>query len=709
MAAKPPSAIGKYQVESELGRGGFGRVYKAFDPTVGRPVAIKILTALDSPEILARFQAEATATGNLHHPNIVTIYELGIEEGSPYIVMEYLEGQDLQQAMATGRPASLLDKIRIMTQVAQGLQCAHENGVVHRDVKPSNIRLLPGGNVKVMDFGIARLVHDSSERLTRGGFLIGTVLYMSPEQFRGQDADALCDIFAYGLVFYELLSGKHPFQATDLAVIMTKVLTEEPAVLSEVALGRHLALGQVIMRALEKDRERRYQSFADLLLDLQPVLLDLQKEKAGELFTEARELLNSERIVEAQAMVRNIVDLDPANPEVRELRAQVEQSLRQMSARAQIEAALKAVEGEIARGQFDYAIGSLESATRLDPSSPEVAKLMEEARAALQREQKRRTEEPPNPSGEGERAAGFEGDRTVLVDPKKMADFAPPPEKPDAAPPRDVTAYFGKPGSDKPLSAYVTILSCPDSFREGQTIPIQSFPFMIGRSQSELRISEDRTLSRQHAAIDWNGSGYIIRDLGSPNGTYLNGRRIPLNSAEPLLLNAEIRLSATTRLRFRCDISELPDFTGQKLADRYTLEKCLRAGRKSALYEGADSRPIRKVAVKLLSPTLATYPGYLDQFEREAQTAAELDHPNICRIYEHGRAPLAFSPGETKPVHYLCMQMLDGGSLAERLDAPEHGTPAAVAGWLDIVSDALARRAPKRRGTCRAQTNFCRI
>ena len=154
-------------------------------------------------------------------------------------------------------------------------------------------------------------------------------------------------------------------------------------------------------------------------------------------------------------------------------------------------------------------------------------------------------------------------------------------------------------------------------------------------------------------------------------------------------MNADIRLSTTTRLRFRCDISELPDFTGQKVADRYTLKKCLRAGRKSALYEGADSRPVRNVAVKLLSPTLASYPGYLEQFEREAQAAAELSHPNICRIYEHGCAPLAFSPGETKPVHYLCMQLFDGGSLAERLDAPEHTTPAAVASWLDVVSDAL--------------------
>jgi len=184
MPGGPLSKIGKYQVESELGRGGFGRVYKAFDPTVGRPVAIKILTHLDSPDLLTRFQTEAKATGSLHHSNIVTIYELGVHEGSPYIAMEYLEGQDLKQLMAGGRPLSLLDKVRIMAQVGQGLQYAHEKGVVHRDVKPANIRVLPGGNVKVMDFGIARLVRDNSQRLTQNGYLMAPS-FTCPRSYSG--------------------------------------------------------------------------------------------------------------------------------------------------------------------------------------------------------------------------------------------------------------------------------------------------------------------------------------------------------------------------------------------------------------------------------------------------------------------------------------------------------------------------------------------
>jgi serine/threonine-protein kinase len=137
-------------------------------------------------------------------------------------------------------------------------------------------------------------------------------------------------------------------------------------------------------------------------------------------------------------------------------------------------------------------------------------------------------------------------------------------------------------------------------------------------------------------------------------------------------------------------LSELPDFTGQKLANRYILGSCLRAGYKSAFYQAADTRPARKVAIKLLSPTLAAYPGYLDQFNREAQAAAEVSHPNICKIYEHGCAPLRFGVRETKPVNYLCMQMLDGGSLAGRLDRPEQNTPGAVCSWLETVCDALS-------------------
>ena len=210
-----PAQIGRFLVQSELGRGGFGRVFKAFDPTVSRLVAIKVLTA-GGQDVLTRFRNEATVAGNLRHENIVTVYEYGEYEDKPFLAMEFLDGEDLHHAIATKRPLSLLQKCQIMSQVAEGLYCAHSNGVVHRDVKPSNVMVLGDGRVKIMDFGIARVIRDSeATRLTQEGYMLGTLLYMAPEQMAGNETDALCDTFAYGVIYYELLTGRYPIRASD--------------------------------------------------------------------------------------------------------------------------------------------------------------------------------------------------------------------------------------------------------------------------------------------------------------------------------------------------------------------------------------------------------------------------------------------------------------------------------------------------------------
>src|SRR6516225_2073153 len=172
--------IGKYEIEAIIGEGAFGRVYRAHDPTVNRPVAIKVLTG-EGKELISRFRMEASAAGNLRHKNIVTIYEFGEHKGRPFIAMELLEGEDLSQVIARQESLTLLEKIRIMSQAAEGLHCAHSNGVLHRDVKPANIKLLADGTVKILDFGIARVTRDrDATRLTQKGDLLGTILYMAP-------------------------------------------------------------------------------------------------------------------------------------------------------------------------------------------------------------------------------------------------------------------------------------------------------------------------------------------------------------------------------------------------------------------------------------------------------------------------------------------------------------------------------------------------
>ena len=205
--------IGKYEIRDELGKGGFGQVYLGLDPTMDRLVAIKVLSAGGDSSLLIRFQTEATAAGNLNHKNIVTVYEFGEDRGMFFLAMEYLAGQDLQKAIDSAASRSVLDKMRIMTQVAEGLLCAHQGGVVHRDVKPANILIDASGKPFLSDFGLALKEEDFGS----GARVAGTPSYMSPEQALGEGhrVDGRSDIFSLGVVLYELLSGRRPFIASS--------------------------------------------------------------------------------------------------------------------------------------------------------------------------------------------------------------------------------------------------------------------------------------------------------------------------------------------------------------------------------------------------------------------------------------------------------------------------------------------------------------
>ncbi len=358
--------IGKYEVQGELGKGGFGQVLRAYDPTVGRLVAIKVLNATDDKSALNRFRNEATAAGNLHHKNIITIHEFGEDNGLFYLVMEFLEGHDLQRVMANGGSNTLAQKLDIMVQVAEGLHSAHQNGVVHRDVKPANVMVLRDGSVKMMDFGIARLTRDQSTRLTQHGFMIGTVLYMAPEQLSGQEVDALCDIWAYGVMFYELLTGTHPFQAADARVVMFKISTQEPDPISKTVPACPEALEAVMRRLLAKDRDARYQTLEDALFDIEPIRIELRKQDAARFLSEAQELFAQDQLDAAQMMVRRILDLDASNREARLLRERVQQRLRLRNLKPRVEAILKEAEKAIEQNGFEKALQQLESAAKLD-------------------------------------------------------------------------------------------------------------------------------------------------------------------------------------------------------------------------------------------------------------------------------------------------------------------------------------------------------
>jgi serine/threonine-protein kinase len=383
------NSIGKYQIQGEIGRGGFGTVYRAWDPTVHRSVAIKVLTVQGDDDLLTRFRNEAAAAGNLHHRNIVTIHDFGEHNGTPYMVMQLLEGQTLQELMASAQPLTLLQKMNIMGQVADGLYHAHLHGIVHRDVKPPNIMVLPDETVQIMDFGIARLTASAS-RQTRTGFVIGTVLYMAPEQFLpNKVVDHRADIWAYGVIYYQFLAGRHPFAAAEETSVLYQVAHVDPPAISSLVPDCPPALEDVINRLLAKEPELRYSSLRDVQFDLQPVLVDLKREQAAQLLKSAKQFAGEERLEEAQAAAQHTLELDPSNREAHQLLISVKQRLQRRVIQPKIENLLQRAEQEVQTRQFQSAIDALESALRLSRTDPaietrlgQIKALQEKARRA---------------------------------------------------------------------------------------------------------------------------------------------------------------------------------------------------------------------------------------------------------------------------------------------------------------------------------------
>src|SRR5437588_8103168 len=257
MPKSGPKRLGKYEVLEVVGRGGMGVVYKAVDPEIGRLVGIKMMTGkvISDPGHLKRFYREAQSAGKLRHPNIVTIYDLGVQEATPYLVMEFLEGESLDALIRCGRAISLEEKLNIVIQACNALAYAHEQEIVHRDIKPGNIMLLKDGTVKIVDFGIARI---SDNSMTKTGQIVGTINYMSPEQFNGHVVDGRSDIFSAGVLFYEFLTGVLPFDGAETPSVILKILNEPAPPLKDHIKDFPPELEEIVRKSLTKDREERY-------------------------------------------------------------------------------------------------------------------------------------------------------------------------------------------------------------------------------------------------------------------------------------------------------------------------------------------------------------------------------------------------------------------------------------------------------------------
>ena len=265
-----PAQLGRYVIQSELGRGAMGVVYKATDSILERTVAVKTVNITLEREYAEkyehRFYQEAKAAGGLNHPNIVTIHDVGKAGDVVFMAMEYIEGVELRTLIGEGRPLRLPQAVSIAAQVAEGLAYAHQRGVVHRDIKPANIMVVANGPVKITDFGIARM--RGSGDLTQTGTLLGSPKYMSPEQVIGKRADQRSDIFSLGVILYEMLCGAAPFNGENVTALMYQIVNFVPPSPSSLNSAVPPMLDLIVAKMLAKPLESRYQDAAELARDL---------------------------------------------------------------------------------------------------------------------------------------------------------------------------------------------------------------------------------------------------------------------------------------------------------------------------------------------------------------------------------------------------------------------------------------------------------
>ena len=283
----PGTTIGEYRVQTLIGAGGMGEVYHALDVNLARDVAIKVLPPMlaSDRDRLRRFELEARAAAALNHPNILAVYYLGTHRGVPYLVSELLPGSTLRQRLSDG-PLAPRTATDYGVQIARGLSAAHDGGIVHRDLKPENLFVTKSGVVKILDFGLAKLMHASAmDDATDPGVVMGTAGYMSPEQVRGEVADPRADIFALGAILYEMLSGRRAFQKPTQAETMTAILKEDPTGIAELAPDAAPALHRIVNRCLEKSKEQRFQTAADLAFALEALSTAPSRGKAAPIST----------------------------------------------------------------------------------------------------------------------------------------------------------------------------------------------------------------------------------------------------------------------------------------------------------------------------------------------------------------------------------------------------------------------------------------
>jgi serine/threonine-protein kinase len=372
--------FGKYQVLGPLGEGGMGVVYRGLDKSMGREVAIKTLTVA-SEELRQRFQLEARS-GVLNHPNIVTVYDFGEQDGSPYIVMELVPGGSLKSLLDAGRQFTLIEKLEIVRQLCLGLGYAHQKGVVHRDIKPANVMVQPEGNVKIVDFGVAQLQSHSAH--TQTGMVIGTSEYISPERLRGQSADGRADIWSAGCILYLLLTGRLPFQVGDTAS-MRRVISEPHDPISSIVKGYPPDLEQVIDSALAKNPIDRYETAGEMASDLEAINEGLKRAHVDHELVKVKQMIDQQQWTVVRPKLQDLQRLDPQHTQVKKLLREVQEKVSRQKKTEQLQQLLAEAEEAVLSQNYKDALERYGRAEDLDAGNPVLTEKIRHVRGLKER------------------------------------------------------------------------------------------------------------------------------------------------------------------------------------------------------------------------------------------------------------------------------------------------------------------------------------
>ena len=385
----PAKKIGKYEIVQELGRGGMGVVYKAYDTVMDREVALKVILdiAMHVPEIKARFYREAQTAGKLTHENITVVYDVGEDDGRPYIVMEYLPGNDLRSLLDGRQPVPLLRKLEIAVQVARGLAYSHSREIIHRDIKPANIRVVDERRVKIMDFGIAK---PEASNATSAGTVVGTPYYMAPEQIQGAKVDKRSDIFSYGVLLYELLTGYKPFTGNEPTAVMYKIVHAEPEHREELDRNCPASLREVVARLLKKNPAERYQQLDEVARQLEGIIAGIRTGSSGsgnayrrkfeKLLADATGFLAKGRLRDALQAADRAGAIDATSSQLLRLRDQIRQAQAEEQEHVRVAQLFTRAQKAYGARRLVDAINFCNDILSVTPTMTEASELLEKVR-----------------------------------------------------------------------------------------------------------------------------------------------------------------------------------------------------------------------------------------------------------------------------------------------------------------------------------------